>query len=278
MIELGKINTLEVLREVSFGLYLGKDDDEVLLPIKYEKEEFELGDWIDVFVYLDNEGRTISTTLNPKILLDHFAVLKVNQVTQHGAFFEMGIDKDLFVPFKEQREKVQESEYHLVYMYLDEKTERLVGSTKTNKFINFDKVDLEKNQEVSLLIYEKNQFGYAAIVDNQYKGMLFESDIFEPLQIGSIITGFVKNIRDDNKIDLRIQKVGMQGIEDHAQKILDLLKKSNGFLNLNDKSNPEDIKNHLKMSKKAFKKAIGTLYKKRLIKITDQGIELVSET
>lgn len=275
MIELGKINTLEVLREVSFGLYLGKDNDEVLLPIKYEKEEFELGDWIDVFVYLDNEGRSISTTLTPKILLHHFAVLKVNQVTQHGAFFDMGIEKDLFVPFKEQREKVRESESHLVYMYLDEKTERLVGSTKTNKFINFDTVDLEKNQEVSFLVYEKNPLGYAAIVENQYKGMLFESDVFETLQIGSIIKGYVKNIREDNKIDLCLQKIGLQGIEDQAQNILDQLKKSNGFLQLNDTSNPEDIKQQLQMSKKAFKKAIGTLYKKRLIKITDQGIELI---
>ncbi len=275
MIELGKINNLEVLREVSFGLYLGKDEDEVLLPIKYEKEEFELGDWIDVFVYLDNEGRTISTTLNPKIKLNQFAVLKVNQVTPHGAFFEMGIEKDLFVPFKEQREKVKESEEHLVYMYLDEKTERLVGTTKTNKFINFNNVELDNNQEVDLLIYEKNQFGYATIVDNEYKGMLFESDVFENLEIGKTIKGFVKNIREDNKIDVMLQKFGMEGIEEQAQSILNRLTENNNFLELNDKSDPEAIKEKLNMSKKAFKKAIGTLYKKRLINITEKGIELV---
>ncbi len=275
MIELGKINNLEVLREVSFGLYLGKDEDEVLLPIKYEKEEFELGDWIDVFVYLDNEGRAISTTLNPKIKLNQFAILKVNQVTPHGAFFEMGIEKDLFVPFKEQREKVKESEEHLVYMYLDEKTERLVGTTKTNKFINFDNVELDNNQEVDLLIYEKNQFGYAAIVDNEYKGMLFESDVFENLEIGKTIKGFVKNIREDNKIDVMLQKFGMEGIEEQAQSILNRLTENNNFLELNDKSDPEAIKEKLNMSKKAFKKAIGTLYKKRLINITEKGIELV---
>ncbi len=274
MIELGKINTLEVLREVSFGLYLGKDGDEVLLPIKYEKEEFELGDWIDVFVYLDNEGRAISTTLTPKIVLNHFAVLQVNQTTSFGAFFNMGIEKDLFVPFKEQQQKVQPGELHLVYMYLDDKTERLVGSTKTHKFFNFDQVDLELNQEVSLLVYEKNPMGYAVVVENQYKGMIFESDIFKPLVIGSQTTGYVKHIREDHKIDLSLQKIGFDSIEDHAQTILEALKQSNGVLPFNDKSDPELIKEQLNMSKKAFKKAIGILYKKRLIVIMDQDIRL----
>lgn len=274
MIELGKINTLEVLREVSFGLYLGKDGDEVLLPIKYEKEEFELGDWIDVFVYLDNEGRAISTTLLPKIVLNSFAVLQVNQTTSFGAFFNMGIEKDLFVPFKEQQQKVQPEELHLVYMYLDDKTERLVGSTKVNKFFNFEQVDLEKNQEVSVLVYEKNSMGYAVVVENQYKGMIFESDVFKSLPIGSTLKGYVKNIREDYKIDISLQKIGFDSIEDHAQTLLNLLNKSNGVLPFTDNSNPELIKEQLNMSKKAFKKAIGTLYKKRLIIITDSDIQL----
>lgn len=275
MIVLGEINTLEILREVSFGLYLGKGEDEVLLPIKYEKEEFELGDWIDVFVYLDNEGRTISTTLIPKILLHHFAVLKVNQTTKFGAFFDMGIEKDLFVPFKEQRKKVKESEEYLVYMYLDEKTERLTGSTKVHKFLNFHHVNLKENQEVTFLIYERNPFGYAAIIENQYKGMLFESDVHESLSIGSKMKGYVKNIREDHKVDLRLHQIGLEGIEAHSQKILAFLKKNEGFLNLNDKSDPKLIKEQLNMSKKAFKKGVGILYKKQLITLEHNGIQLI---
>lgn len=274
MIELGKINTLEILRTVSFGSYLGKDGDEVLLPTKYEKKDFKVGDWIEVFVYLDNEERAISTTLTPKITLNSFAVLKVKQITKYGAFFDMGIEKDLFVPFKEQKYKVKENDCCVVYMYLDKKTGRLVGSTKILKFLDSNSVDLSENQEVTFLIYEKNQWGYAAVVENQYKGMLFKSDVYETLTIGTKMEGYVKRIREDHRIDLRLYPIDMQGIEYHSQKVLDTLKNANGFLNLNDKSNPEIIKKQLNMSKKSFKKAVGVLYKKQLINLKAQGIEL----
>ena len=275
MIQLGKINLLEIKRFVSFGLYLGDDEDEVLLPIKYHQREYEEGEKIPVFVYLDNEGRGIATTLTPKITLNSFAVLTAREVNDFGAFFEMGIEKDLFVPFKEQREKVQAGDSYLVYMYIDDKTERLVGTTKINKFLNPDTSELQENQKVNVLVFAENQLGYSVIVDNQFRGMLYHNELLQKPTIGEMYETYISAIRPDGKIDVRQQKSGTQAVDENVEKLRELLEKK-GFVTLTDNSTPEEIYEQLKMSKKAFKKAVGNLYKNREILIEDNGIRLTA--
>lgn len=276
-IELGKINKLIVARQEPQGMYLRGDDplDQVLLPNAYISEGLKIDDEIDVFVYLDNEERITATTLVPKILVNQFASLHVDQVNSNGAFMDMGIVKQLLVPYKEQIVPMEEGRTYLVYMYLDAKTERLVGTTKFHRYLGNEDVSVEVGEEVDLLILNKSDLGYNAMVNQKHTGLIFNSDVNQPLSVGQQLKGFVKTIRPDNKIDLTLQVQGVQSIEVNAQKILDVLKKSEGSLNLNDKSSPEDISRVMLMSKKAFKKGVGNLYKMKLIVIGDDGIKLV---
>jgi len=276
--QLGKINNLTIDRNTSPGLFLvDEEDNDVLLPGKYIPKTFEIGDKLDVFVYLDNEERIIATTLKPYMELHDFAWLQVNQVTRHGAFLNMGIEKDLFVPFKEQARPMQEGKSYLVYMHLDEKTDRLVGTSKINKFLSNDELTVALFDEVDLIVSHMTDIGVNVIINKKHKGLVYEDQVFKDLRVGDKLKGVIKKIRQDNKIDVSLQQIGYKSIEPNAQRILTELGDNEGFLGLTDKSNPEIIKQILQMSKKNFKKAIGSLYKQRLITIEQDGIYTIKK-
>jgi len=275
MIELGKYNTLTIARDTQVGLYLTDGKDDILLPNKYVPEEFEIGDELTVFVYLDQEERPVATTLEPYIYLNEFALLRVSYTNKFGAFMNWGLEKDLFVPFREQARPMDSGKRYLVHMYLDEKSGRLVGSSKLNQFLTNEELTVEVGEEVDLIVSHITDLGINVIINEQHKGLMYLNEVYDDLRTGDRIKGYVKTIRPDNKIDVTLQKPGFEGIEPNAEKILDELRASRGFLRLNDDSHPEDIKTVLKMSKKSFKKAIGTLYKQKLIEIKEDGIYLV---
>lgn len=277
MIEIGKYNTLKIVRDTQVGLYLSDGKEDILLPNKYVPREFEIGEEIIVFVYLDQEERPVATTLEPYIYLNEFAMLRVNFINKFGAFLDMGLEKDLFVPFREQAREMEKGKRYFVFMYLDEKSNRLVGTSKINQFLNNDELTVEKGEEVDLIISHITDMGINVIINEQHKGLLYKDEVFEDVRTGDRMKGYIKNIRPDKKIDVTLQQPGFAGIEPNAEKILDELRASRGFLRLNDDSHPEDIKTVLKMSKKTFKKAIGTLYKQKLIEIKEDGIYLVRE-
>ncbi|MFS0491520.1 S1 RNA-binding domain-containing protein [Leadbetterella byssophila] len=276
--EVGKYNVLTVLRATSVGIYLGDDEgNDVLLPHKYVPEEIEMGQEINVFVYRDSEDRIIATTLQPAIQLNQFAILEVVATSSIGAFLDWGLEKDLFVPFKEQNHKLQTGQWVPVFLYLDEETDRLVASAKINKYFQNDQIsDLEPQQKVEVLVYEKTDLGYNVIIDNKYKGLIYENEIFRRLAWGDQTTAYIKNIREDGKIDVSLQPLGfLQARDENTQIILDKLSQNGGKLGLTDHSDPIDIQEHLNMSKKAFKKAIGGLYKEGKIRLDEDGISLV---
>jgi uncharacterized protein len=277
MLKIGDYNTLKVEKFVDFGLYLQSEEGEILLPKKYMEEGISVGDLIDVFIYKDSEDRLIATNLKPLAKVGEFAALRVKDISPIGAFLEWGLEKDLMVPFNEQKRKMEEGRKYVVYVLLDPRTQRIIASSKISDFLNKKNIELKKNQEVDLLIYDQSELGYSAIIDNQYSGMLYRNEVFKPIQIGDRLKGFVKQVREDNKIDLTLNKVGMDSVDDAKDLILKELEKSKGFLRLTDESDSEEIKERLHMSKKTFKKAIGGLYKEQKITIEPHGIAIVSK-
>lgn len=278
MIEIGKYNTLTIDRDTQVGLFLTDGKDDVLLPNKYVPKVFEIGEEIAVFVYLDHEERPVATTLRPYVVLNEFALLRVSYVNQVGAFLDWGMEKDILVPFKEQARPMEQGKRYLVYLYMDEKTNRLVASSKTNQFLNNDNLTVEVGEEVDLIVSHITDLGINVIINEQHKGLIYKDEVYdESIRTGNRLRGYIKTIRPDGKIDVSLQKQGFEAVEPNAEKILDELRANRGFLRLNDNSHPEDIKTVLKMSKKTFKKAVGTLYKQKLIAIKDDGIYLVKE-
>lgn len=275
MLQIGQYNTLQVLRNTKVGLFLGDEEQDVLLPNKYVPKEYFIGDEMTVFIYLDHEERPVATTLKPYVKLNEFAHLKVNHVNKFGAFLDWGLEKDLFVPFKEQATKMEVDKRYLVYMYLDEQTNRLVGTSKVNKYFSEEIPDFEPNEEVSVMISHFTDLGVNVIIENKYKGLVFADEVFKDLKLGTKTKAYIKQVRPDGKIDLTFKKIGVEAIDDDAQLILNELKANNGYLGLHDKSHPEEIKSVLQMSKKAFKKAVGNLYRQRLIDIRENGISLL---
>lgn len=276
MIELGNYNTLKVLRSTSIGLFLGDDEGtEILLPNKYVPEDFEIDQEMEVFCYLDNAERPISTTLKPKIIRNGFANLKVVEVGAYGAFMDWGLEKHLLVPFREQSLRMEEGNTYIVHCYMDEESMRLTGSSRVDKFLSNENVAYDQNDEVDLLVHRKTPLGWEVIVDNRHKGLIFDSDIFKPVNVGDCLKGFIKNIRDDKKLDISLQPIGAKMLEPTAKMILDKLVQNEGFLPLHDKSSPDEIMNILHMSKKAFKKGAGILYRQRKINIQEDGIYLL---
>ncbi len=274
--KLGEINTLEILRETDHGVYLiDAEDEEVLLPNRYVPTEFKIWDKIDVFVYLDNEERLVATTDMPFIKKGEFALLRCNQVTDFGAFLDWGLVKELFCPFKEQAFKMKPGGWYLVHCYLDEKTDRLVASSKTNRFLDNKTLTVEQFEEVDLIVSHPSDIGWNVIVNKKHTGLIYKDNIFKDISVGDRLKGVVKKIRPGNKLDISLEKIGYRNIEPNAQRILQELEDNNGFINLTDKSHPEEIKSQLEMSKKSFKKAVGTLYKQRQIEIKADGIYLV---
>lgn len=276
MIQLGQYNTLTILRDTDPGLFLGDNEgNEVLLPNKYKPTEFKIGDDIRVFAYLDNEERPITTTLEPYLTLNEFGYLHCSDVNKFGAFMDWGIEKQLFVPFKEQARPMKVGNWYIVYLYLDELTNRLVGSSKTNKFVSNEELTVKKFDEVEVMVTHITEKGANVIINGIHSGLIYIDDIFEDIRSGDRFKAHIKKIRHDNKIDVVLQTPGYRSIEPNAKFILDELKAAGGFLPIHDKTDPETIKDELGMSKKSFKKAIGTLYKEKKIIINEDGIELI---
>lgn len=275
MIRIGEYNILEILRETSVGIFLGDESgNDVLLPNKYVPKDYEIGQSITVFCYLDHEQRPIATTLKPKVVKGEFALLKAVEVNSIGAFMDWGLEKHLFVPYREQARKMEEGKWYLVYVYEDKQTARLVASSKTNQFISNEELNLSFNEKVQLIVSRFTELGVEVIINNKHKGLIYKDELFEPLKLGSHHIGYIKKIREDQKIDVSLLPLGYKAIEPTAQKILEQLKANNGYLALGDKSDPELIKSSLNLSKKSFKKAIGSLYKEKLISIEKDGIRL----
>jgi len=274
--ELGKYNLLTILRASDPGFYLVNDaDEEVLLPNAYITEEMKIGDELDVFIYKDSDDRPVATTLTPYVKLEEFAFLKVKEVNKFGAFLDWGLPKDLMVPFAEQLIKMEEGKSYLIFLIVDEDSQRLIGSAKVNEFIYTDKIELSPGEKVDLLLYKMTDLGMHAIVNNNYHGLIFHSDIHKKIYPGDKISAYVKQVREDGKIDLSLNPIGFtNSIDKFSQIVIDALNDNGGFLNLTDKTSPEIINKMLGMSKKAFKNAIGNLYKQKLIDLSKEGINL----
>lgn len=272
--EIGKYHTLKIARSTKVGLFLVNETEEVLLPNKYVPKEYHVGDDITVFVYLDHEERLVATTLKPFVQKNNFAVLKVNYTNSFGAFLDWGLEKDIFAPFKEQANPMEKDKRYPVFVFVDEKTNRLVASSKINKFFDQNISELEVNQEVDVMVTNISTIGAQVVINGKYKGLAYLNEIFTKIYPGYSTKAFIKSIREDGKIDVRFQKSGFEAIDEFSKTILDKLKECDNFLPLTDNSEPEEIKNLLKMSKKSFKKGIGTLYKQHLIAIEEKGIRL----
>ena len=276
MAVIGKINTLSVLKSSDFGLFLDGDElGEILLPKRYVDKNLNPGDQVEVFIMLDSEDRLTATTDKPRAMVDEFANLRVVSVTGIGAFLDWGMPKDLFVPFREQKIKMHEGQSYLVRIYLDRVSGRLAASSKLDKFLDKVEPNYETGEKVSLLIGAKTDLGYKAIVNGAHWGVIFHNEVFTPLERGRKIEGFIKQVRDDGKIDLCLHKPGYEKVTDLTTIILNYIKEQGGFMPVTDKNSPEEIYALFGVSKKTYKKAIGALYKKRLILIEPGGTRLV---
>ncbi|MCT4508191.1 MAG: S1-like domain-containing RNA-binding protein [Tepidibacter sp.] len=274
MFKLGDFNKLEIVKERDFGLFLDSEVGEILLPTKYVPDNVEVGDSIDVFVYKDSEDRYIATTLTPKAKVGDIAFLEAKDINKYGAFLDWGLEKELLVPYNQQKEKMKKNRKYIVSVYKDDVSDRIIASQKINKFIEDEDIDLVEGQEVDLMIYEFTDMGIKVIIDGKYFGLLYNNEVYKNLKVGDITKGNIKKIREDKKIDVTIRKKINKEIDEAKAKILEELEKYNGVLYLTDKSSPEHIKNSLQMSKGMFKKALGGLYKEGLVKLTSEATYL----
>lgn len=275
-IELGKFNQLEVVKQVDFGMYLdGGEEGEILLPTRYVPEDCKVGDWLNVFLYLDNEERLIATTLTPLVQVGEFACLEVSWVNQFGAFLNWGLMKDLFVPFSEQKMEMQVGNKYVIHAYIDDESFRIVASAKVDRYLSKEKAPYQPGEEVNILIWQKTDLGFKAIIENMYSGLLYDSEIFQTLHTGDTLKAYIKQVREDGKIDLILQKPGFEKVDDFSKTLYHYIADHGGRIGLNDKSPAEEIYDVFGVSKKTFKKAVGDLYKKRLILLHEDGIELV---
>lgn len=274
--KIGRINKLTAARLTDNGFYLTDNEgNEVLLPNAYVSADLAIGHEIEVFVYKDSEDRIVATTLSPYIQFEEFAYLQVKEVNDYGAFMDWGLPKDLLVPFAEQTVRMEKGKWYLVFLLEDEQTERLIGSNKIKDFVFFKDIDVKAGDEVDLLLYEMTELGMNAIVDNMYKGLIFKSDIHKSIKPGDRIKGYVKLVREDGKIDLLLEPLGYKNsIDKYTEIILSAIKENDGLLNLTDKSSAEEIKEKLGLSKKSFKKAVGKLYKEKIVELSDEGVKL----
>lgn len=276
MINIGKYNRLRVARFVDFGAYLTDDsDNEVLLPARYVPADAAVGDEIEVFVYNDSEDRPVAVTEHPFACVGDFAFLQVAQVNKIGAFLDWGVPKHILVPFSEQRVRMEEGGIYPVYVYLDHLTKRVVASAKLEKFLGNVMPEYQPGDKVNALVWQHTPLGYKVIVDNLFQGMIYDNEVYAPLEIEQTVTAYVKAVRDDNKIDLTMGDKAANRVAGIADEIIDRLGRESGKLNLTDSSSPEDIKEAFRCSKKDFKKALGKLYKEHKIIITDDHIRLV---
>jgi hypothetical protein len=276
MIKVGTYNELTIIKQVDFGFFLDGGDEfgDILLPKRYSKEDMKIGQTVNVFLYFDSEDRLIATTQRAKAEAGQFASLKVVDTNRAGAFLDWGLAKDLLVPFNQQKIPMKEGYGYVVYIYIDEISERIVASSKLDRFLDKEPADYKVSEKVDLLVAEKTDIGFKAIINNKHWGVIYNSDVFGELRLGKKCKGYIKQIRDDGKIDLGLTKAGYGKVDDLAERILQTMKQHQGYLALSDKSSPEQIARILKMSKGNFKKSIGQLYRKHLIDIEDKAIRL----
>jgi predicted RNA-binding protein (virulence factor B family) len=280
MIKMGDYNNLQVIDEVDFGIYLGPQgslglpEEKVLLPKKHVPEGTQIGDMLEVFIYRDSSDRVIATTLTPKAKVGEFAYLEVKQVNDQGAFLDWGLEKDLFVPFREQKIKMVEGSGYVVWLYVDDKTGRITATSRIGSYFNLKPIDVKPADEVDLLVYKILDIGASVIVNNSFQGLIYKSDIYHDLFVGDRLKGYVLKVRDDDKLDVTIRKPGFSKVLDSKEQIIEKLKASDGFLFLHDKSSADEIYHVLHMSKRSFKEAIGMLYKEKVIDLMDTGIRL----
>jgi hypothetical protein len=276
MVQIGRINTLTVKRTRDhYGIHLeGGASGDILMETRYIPEDCQAGDAIDVFVYVDREDRLRATTHRPKVTVGQFACLSVVENTPSGAYLDWGLDLDLFVPKSEQQGRMEEGSSYVVFVFLDEKTRRITASTKLDKFFDQQPPEYKEGEEVDLVIYDKTDLGYRALVNFSHEGMLYENEVFQRLTVGQQLKGYIKKIREDLKIDLILQQPGYQGVDDVSRAILKTIQEHGGRIAVTDKSQPEEIYSLFGVSKKTFKKAIGALYKKRLVIIDASGVEI----
>ncbi len=275
---IGERIELEASKVTPQGVYLVTTEGrEILLPNKYVPEDIQMGDMVDVFIYTDSEDRIIATTLEPKIKLNSLAFLKAIDVNSFGAFFDWGMEKDLLVPFAEQANPVRGGVGYLVYLYKDEVTNRLVGSTKIGKYIKKNKLSVKSGDRVDLLVSGETEIGYKVIVNNKHYGMVFKNEVYKDIKLGDKLSGNVQRIRKDNKLDITLNSSSLNDVETLANKIFERLLKEKGQINISDKSAPEIIYKEFQVSKKAFRRAVGLLYSERKITITPENITLVKD-
>lgn len=278
MLRIGDYNELPVKEVTKAGVILHSDNGEVLLPKTDEPFFGEVNTQLRVFVYPGSEGELLATLKTPKAKVGEFAYLEVKDVNRYGAFLDWGLPKDLFVPYSEQRDEMKKGKKYIVYLYKDRLKNRVVASTKIEKHLKRDqRPPFYNGEEVDLLIYEFTQMGAKVIVEHRYPGLIYKSELFQELKIGDHVKGYIQQVREDDKLDITLRKTGRQGTEDAMEVILSKLRENNYFLPLNDDSSPELIKEWLQMSKKAFKKAVGGLYKAHMVEITEEGIRLNKE-
>lgn len=276
MVEIGKRNTLRVVKFVDFGVYLdGENFREILLPSRYVPQGCAVGDEIDIFLYLDSDDLLIATTETPKAMVGECAYLKVVAVNQVGAFLDWGLPKELLVPFGEQQKLLEVGKSYVVYLYIDDASQRIAASTQIDKFLPDNSLYFKEQQQVDLMIYGRTDLGYKAIVNGVVTGLIFNSDVYTPLQNGQVIKGFIKKVRPDKKLDLYLQIANREALDSLSEQILIFLQKAGGRSTMTEKSPPELIAKEFGASKSSYKKALGKLYKKRLILIEKTHIELV---
>lgn len=278
MLKLGTYRTLNVAEVTPHG-YLLQDtstlsDAKVLLPQGLAFRDLQKGENVRIFLFKDGEERITATMQEPKITLGSIALLKAIDTNMHGAYLDWGLNKDLFVPHSEQSDNMRPGRSYLVYMYLDEETNRLVATQKIDRFLDQEEIKVEEKEKVDLWIWDRTDLGYNVIINDIHKGLIYHDEFFSDVKYGDQTTGYIKHIRPDNKIDVTLRPIGYDKVEPNADHILQRLRKSDGFLDLHDKSDPDEIRRRLGMSKKTFKKSIGLLYKKELIRIKDNGIYL----
>ncbi len=276
-LQLGKKNILKAAWKVDFGMYLegGGYDGKILLPERYVPEDLQVGDEIEVFLYLDNEERLIATTLEPKAMVGDFAYLEVAWVNEFGAFLDWGLMKDLFCPFREQKLRMQQGRSYIVHVHIDEESYRIMASAKVERYLTPLPREYKVGQEVDLLVWQKTDIGFKVIIDNAHAGVIYDSQVFRNIHSGDRIKGYISNMRPDGKVDCALQRSGHKHTEDFAARLLRYLETQGGRCRLGDKSDAEEIKEQFGVSKRTYKQAVGDLYKRRLIAITDNGIELL---
>jgi len=275
MVLVGEYNTLKVVKEVDFGLYLDGGTDEILLPKRYVPQGLKTGDEINVFVYHDNEGRLIATTDKPYASVGEMAMLEVADVTPHGAFLKWGIMKDVFIPVAYMEQRMRKGEKRLVMLVIDAQTGRVTATEKIDQFLTNLDLTVKEGEEVDLLIFQKTDIGYKVIINSKHTGVLHYNEVFKDLETGDKLRGYIKKIRPGNKIDVSPGVKGYGRVMSEEEKVLEVISNNNGYIPYNDKSDPESIYAFLGMSKKTFKMILGALYKKRLIEFTQTGTKLV---